>query len=160
MDASSSTTSAVYRGLLWEEGWMRQTDVPGDTQTHCGTRGRSERDRRTQGGDTRMCGGGTHVQVLSMDTQDALGGQQPACQPVVFDGRQQPALAEEVGTGDGSTDGPGGEMAACRQSWAGRAQGNGQSAGRLWAEHRQGSGKDVGRSRQGKGSARAGARPQ
>lgn len=58
MDASSSTTSAVYRGLLWEEGGMRQTDVPGDTQTHCGTRGHSERDRRTRGGTQGRVGVG------------------------------------------------------------------------------------------------------
>lgn len=79
------------------------------------------------------------------DTQDALGGQQPACQPVLFDGRQQPALAEEVGTGDGSTDGPGEEMAVCRQRWAGRAQGNGQGTGRVQVGYGQNTGREVGR---------------
>lgn len=58
MDASSSTTSTVYRGLLWEEGRMRQVDAPGDTKTHRGTRGRSEWDRQTHRGDTRMYGVG------------------------------------------------------------------------------------------------------
>lgn len=67
------------------------------------------------------------------DAQDGLGSQQPAREPVLPDGRQQPALAEEVGAGDGSTDGPGGERAACRQG-AGRAQIKcEQGAGRVWA---------------------------
>lgn len=69
MDASSSTTSTVYRGLLWEEGRMRQVDAPGDTKTHRGTRGRSEWDTQTHGGGHKDVWGGTHVQVHGTDTQ-------------------------------------------------------------------------------------------
>lgn len=117
-------------------------------------------DRHT--GGTQGCMGWdtrSGARYRHTDTQDALSGQQPACQPVLFDGRQQPALAEEVGTGDGSTDGPGEEMAVCRQRWAGRAQGNGQGTGRVQVGYGQKTGREVGRIwagfRQGMGTVRA-----
>lgn len=105
------------------------------------------------GWDTQTHGGFGDTWDRHTDAQDGLGSQQPARQPVLPDGRQQPALAEEVGAGDGSTDGPGEERAACRQR-AGRAQaGYEKNTGRIQAGYGQGRCRTQGR-------VCAGPRPQ